>query len=172
MERKKLEQLIQFYPLGGKGEVLKVTNYERVFSDLERGRVEGRVLILIDGDKEYIETENRVEELLKRLEEDKEKRGINAEFQYHINCDPTTREGAIEDLLLSAIPERLRDCYTDFLDCLEQKKEERGLKRMKMGNLSKELLKRFFEIENPPYDPSNPNLSPLISKLKWVIGEN
>ena len=66
----------------------------------------------------------------------------------------------------------MRDCYTDFLDCLEQKKEERGLKRMKMGNLSKELLKRFFEIENPPYDPSNPNLSPLISKLKWVIEEN
>jgi len=120
---------VVFYQMGGKGELLKKEKYEAIIQKTKK------LFFVLDADEDFELTENKIEELISVL---------NVSAEYFINCDPKLKKGNLETLLLKCVKEELKKCYSDFLVCLGKQKLEEYTE--------KNILKKLFEIKNPPYD--------------------
>ncbi|WP_457562088.1 hypothetical protein [Caminibacter pacificus] len=124
---------IIFYKMRGKGNLLKEENYNGIIQK------SNKFLFILDADEDFQKTQKDIQNLINNLTKTF---GIKAD--YFISCNPNTKKGNIEVLLLECVKEDLKKCYSDFLDCMGK------------DNLSKyqakNLLQRMFEIKNPPYE--------------------
>lgn len=89
--------------------------------------------------------------------------GFNARSDYYLVCDPKTKEGYFESLLLSCVSDELKNCYDDFLKCsLFDGKENH-----------KTIITKLHELASPekPYDYNHENFNKIKEKLIALFPE-
>lgn len=86
---------------------------------------------------------------------------LDAVSSTYIVCDPKTKTGYLESLILSTIPEKQQNCIQSFLDCSEFRSKEDH----------KAIWNSIYNIAypTPPYDLSHPNFDELKTKLKALF---
>jgi len=148
-----------FYIFRGKSELFN-PDQER-YSDLkletDAGQI-GNILFVVDADNEqgdaikggYENTQTALNSLIEQLD-------IAAISQLFIVCDPTTRTGYLESLILSTIPLEQRNCIESFLACSQFRSKENH----------KAILNQIYKTAYPdaPYDFAHPHFD----KLKLVL---
>ena len=149
-----------FYEMNGKSNLLNqdYKDYKTLKEDVHILNEFEKVFFLIDADskindKKYGGFENTQKELV-QLISDLEFEAIS---DYFICCDPSTKEGYLESLLLSTVPDDIKKCYKDFIDCAKLNTKENHKTTM-------EQLHRLTK-PNQPYDFSHPNFKELNDKL-------
>ncbi len=125
----------------------------------EVGSLYKKMLIIFDSDYEkndvkyggYINSEEKIKLLIIDL-------GLENLVDYYIVCDPITKEGYLESLILSTLPEEERKCIKLFLECSNFKDKEKD----------KAIYNQIYKLgyPNKPYDFSHPYFEKLIEKIK------
>ena len=135
-----------FYIFGGKSKFFELDNskYRDLKLELDSGQIE-KVFFVLDADDIKNDTiyggfENShtaLHYLIKQL-------GLEAVSRTYIVCDPATKMGYLESLILSTIPETQRNCIEGFLECSQFKSKENH----------KAILNQIFNIAYPeePYN--------------------
>lgn len=153
-------QYIEYFGFGSKSNFFKKDNekYNRIKLQLEE-KVLSKILFVVDAD--YIKNdstyggfENTLEEIIKIRKE----LNIYKISDLYITCDFDTKDGYLESLILSSIPQEQKDCIENFLDCSEFKSKENH----------KAILNQIYKsaYPNAPFDFSHPNFDILKQKLK------
>ncbi len=142
---------VRFYQMSGKSELLKKTHPNYKIMAQEKLK---KVLFILDADDDYEKTQKDIKNLIDNLD-------IDTKMNYFISCNPETKKGAIEDLLLSALEsEKLKHCYEKFIFCIDN-----------IEYNPKTLYKKMCDItKGSPIDFEHKNLQELKNKLKWLIG--
>ena len=113
------EKLIVFYPMGVKSNFFdkKHPAYISLSLSVENDEI-NKVFFILDADNCYmnqggmIKTQEKLQVMIKSL-------GFESISRFYITHDPRTedKEGFIESLLLSTIPEEKMNCIDRFLEC-------------------------------------------------------
>jgi len=154
-----------FIVMGNKSNIFKIDNkeYKTLVALIKAEKIE-KVLFIVDSDYQqdnakfggYENTQKEIEKLLDELR-------IREISDYFISCNPTTKEGYLESLILSTIDENLKKCYMEFLDCIEFKEK----------NHHKYIVTELHKLTKPnkPYNFNHKNFDILKEKLikmfKW-----
>jgi hypothetical protein len=125
----KLQREVVFYKMKGKGELLKIENYSAIIQKVDK------LFFILDADDEYVATKTKIETLIKKIEK---------KCDYFISCNPDSKRGFLESLLLNCVDKNLKECYNSFLECIGKN----SLQKYQ----DKAILTKLFEIKNPPYD--------------------
>ena len=145
-----------FLILGNKSNFFKTDNevYTQLLLNIELEKV-GKVLFVIDADdigndSKYGGYENTKKELIK----------ITSKIDNSkicIICDPKTKTGYLESLILSTIGENHKKCINDFLNCSEFKGKEN----------KKAILHQIYKTAYPqaPYNFKHKNFNNLNQEL-------
>lgn len=149
----------KFFILGNKSNFFKQENnrYKELLLDIEQEEI-GKSLFILDADDEksdkiYGGYDNTARELTKIVDS----LDMKNRSSVYIMCDPTTKIGFLESLILSSIGEKQRQCIGNFLECSEFKSKENH----------KAVLHQIYKTAYPqtPYDFSHENFTPLKQKL-------
>lgn len=153
-------KLFSFYIFGGKSFVLDVTHkkYKDLKDEIDSDQID-KILFVVDSDSEksdpkhngYENTQIALDSIIEHL-------GFTAISHTYIMCDPMTRKGYLESLILSTIPEKQRNCIACFLACSEFKSKEHH----------KAILNDIYKLAYPnaPYDFEHTHFDELKTKLK------
>jgi hypothetical protein len=151
---------VKFVGMGSKSNFFNLdnANYKELLLDIKREAI-AKVLFVVDAD--YVENDSvhgSYENCVNELTKIKEALGIEDICDIYITCDPETKDGYLESLILSSIPEKEKKCIEDFLDCSEFKSKENH----------KAILNQIYKLAYPnaPFDFSHPNFNELKLKLK------
>jgi len=157
--------LVDFYGVGKKSNFFKkeYEAYQLLISRIETDQVE-RVLFVIDADVEkdnakyggYENTQQQIQIMIQTL-------GIQDISDFYITCDPTTKTGYLESLILSTIPEKQKQCINQFLSCSEFEHTENH----------KAILHSIYKLAYPnaPFDFEHSHFNELKDKLKRLFSE-
>ena len=155
-----IKEKIDIQKVSGKSNFFKEITYSTVRQKIDRG-LYSKVLFVVDSD--YITNdgtyggfENSTNELLKIIKilniEDKSK--------IFIACDPLTKEGNLEHLVLSTLEKEERDCILKLLDCVLE---------MDVHSDKKIVLSSYEAIfKESPYNLPHENFDKLRELLLWV----
>jgi hypothetical protein len=158
-------KLVDFYGIGTKSNFFKEEHeaYQLLISRIKIEQIE-RVLFVIDADDEkndaiyggYENTQRNIEIMIQELD-------IKEISDFYITCDPTTKTGYLESLILSTIPEEQKQCITQFLSCSEFKSKENH----------KAILHDIYKMAYPnaPFDFTHIHFNELKGKLKRLFSE-
>ncbi len=148
-----------FVVMGNKSNFFKLNNgeYKTLHQLIKADKIE-KILFIVDADyqkdnKEYGGYKN-TKEKIKKLFFD-----LNIKFisDYYITCNPNTNDGYLESLLLSTVNVNLKECYDEFLKCIDFKEK----------NNHKYIMEQLHKITQPnkPYDFNHKNFRELKEKL-------
>ncbi len=152
-----------FIVMGNKSNIFN-TNNDKYRTLLELIKIDkiGRILFVVDADYKkdnnkyggYENTKKELNILIKNLD-------IESISTFFISCDPSSKDGYIESLLLSTVDTSLMKCYEEFLDCIEFKEK----------NSHKYIMEQLHKVTSPekPYDFTNDNFKILIEKLNTLF---
>lgn len=155
---------VQFFTMRGKSDFFNSENIN--YKDLQNNYINNyyinKLLFVVDADYEhkdqkyggYNNTENELKNIINEL-------GFTEYSDIYIVCDPATKEGYLESLILSTIPEQHNQCIENFLSCSEFKSKDNH----------KSILNKIYKIAYPnkPYDFSHKNFDTLKQKLKNLL---
>lgn len=156
---------IDFFGFGTKSNFFKVDHpkYRRLKIQIEE-KVLSKVLFVIDADYEendsrfggYDNTKTELEKIVKEL-------GVESYADIYITCDPSTKCGYLESLILSTISKEQKECIESFLKCSDFKSKENH----------KAILNQIYKMgyPNSPYDFSHSNFDALKRKLNNLFKE-
>jgi hypothetical protein len=154
---------VEFFGFGTKSNFFKSENekYKRLKLQIEEEAI-GQILFVVDADYEsndkvYGGFENTEAELKKIIDTF----GISSMSDIYITCDPNTKDGYLESLILSSISEKQKECIETFLDCSEFKSKENH------KSILNEIYKKAYP--SSPYDFSHKNFDELKQKLKSLF---
>lgn len=151
------------YRFSGKSFVLDVTHkkYKELKEQVAIEQIE-KILFVVDSDNEksdpihngYENTQVALNSIIERL-------GFTAISHTYIMCDPITKKGYLESLILSTIPEQQRNCIECFLACSEFKEKEHH----------KAIINKIYNLAypNPSYDFTHPHFNDLKTELKKLF---
>lgn len=151
---------IDFYGMGAKSNFFKsdCLGCKNLKPRVEADQIE-RILFVVDADYEkndntysgYENTKIALEKIIADLE-------FQAIASICIMCDPSTKTGYLESLILSTIPDNHRVCIESFLECSNFKSKENH----------KAILNRIYKLAYPeaPYDFAHPHFDSLKAALK------
>ena len=116
--------LVDFRGMGSKSNFFKAEKYGLLKQAVETNQVK-KMLFIVDADDEkndakyggFRNTENELNQMIAQM-------GFEAISQTFIVCDPTTKTGYLESLVLSTIPIEHRNCIESFLACSQFKSKE------------------------------------------------
>ena len=149
---------VKFFNLSNKSNFFKKENnqYKELLLDIEQEEA-GKSLFILDADDKrndaiyggYDNTKKELTNIINNL-------GVK-DSDIYIMCDPTTKIGYLESLILSTISGNERKCIDDFLKCSEFKNKENH----------KAILHKIYKTAYPqtPYNFSHENFTPLKQKL-------
>jgi hypothetical protein len=151
---------VSFYVLRSKSDFFKHNDrrYRDVRMEIDGGTID-KLLFMIDAD--YAEkdvryggcenTKNALENVIKTL-------GFEAISSVYIMCDPDSKTGYLESLILSTLPEAQRGCIARFLECSQFKDKEDH----------KAIINQIYNTAYPdrPYNFGHPHFGVLIAELK------
>ena len=151
---------VEFFGFGSKSNFFKLEHpkYQRLKLQIEEESI-GKVLFVVDADYEAADTKyggfEKTKSELDKIISDLALSEISA---IYVTCDPQTKDGYLESLILSSIPKKQKECIETFLDCSEFKPK---------GN-HKSILNGIYKKAYPhaPYDFSHPNFDKLKQKLQ------
>lgn len=153
---------IDFYVVGNKSGFFNPESkrYQELLPKIETDQLE-RVLFVIDADsvendQKYGGFENTQRELSLIIQKFK----IELNSKVFINCDPETKIGYLELLILATISAEQRACIKEFLNCSQFKSKENH----------KAIVNQIYNIAYPdaPYNFEHPYFDELKEKLKWL----
>ncbi len=159
------ENNASFYTLGGKSKFFDLTNksYQDIKLEIKSGQIDN-ILFVVDADDEksdmknggYENTQLALNALISEL-------GFNLISQTYIMCDPITKTGYLESLILSTISEKQRNCISCFLNCSEFKEKENH----------KAILNEIYNLgyPNSPFNFKHQNFNSLKEKLKNIFSK-
>jgi len=159
------EKKVRFFGLGSKSNFFKkdIDAYRELLIDIEE-EIISKVLFIVDADyekndKHYGGFENTLKEMITIREE----LNIYERSDLYITCDFDTKEGYLESLILSSIPQTQKECIETFLECSEFKSKEND----------KAILNQIYNNAYPhaPYDFSSDKFDILKQKLKNLFKE-
>lgn len=157
---KKLYKIIQ---TKGKSKLLdkNFDKYLELKEDVKLNRIK-KVLFIMDSDNPsdnpdiggFENSKTYIEKLIEEL-------GIKDLSSYCIVCNPISKEGNIEDLVISTLDKDICNCIKSFSEC---------------SNLDNNEGKRLLGIYNygypqKPFDFNHQNFNELKSKLQWLFEE-
>ncbi len=157
---------VVFFGMGAKSHFFKSEhpNYKEIKNHIEDEEV-NKLLFVVDADYErndrkyggYQNTKNALKNIIYEL-------GFTEYSDIYIVCDPKTKEGYLESLILSTIPDEHKNCIQDFLSCSEFKSKDNH----------KSILNQIYKIAYPkkPYDFSHKNFDELKRKLRNLFEYN
>jgi hypothetical protein len=163
IEKLKLDHKVEFLSMRGKSNFFKseYPKYEYLKKLIEEEQIH-KLLFVIDADYEdtdqtyggYQNTEKELKNIINEL-------GFTEYSDIYIVCDPATKEGYLESLILSTIPKQHKKCIENFLSCSEFKSKDNH----------KSILNQIYKIAYPnkPYDFSHQNFDTLKQKLKKLF---
>ena len=155
-----LTKLFSFYIFGGKSFVLDATHkkYKDLKNEIDNDQID-KILFVVDSDSEKSHpTHNGYENTQIALNSIIEHLGFTAISHTYIMCDPITKKGYLESLILSTIPPQQKKCIECFLTCSEFKSKENH----------KAILNNIYKLAYPnaPFDFKHENFDTLKTKLK------
>jgi hypothetical protein len=151
---------VKFFGMGNKSRFFELENKNykelKIYIDSEKVN---KILFVVDADYEchdkkyngYKNTEKALKNIIDEL-------GFKEYSDIYIVCDPETKGGYLESLILSSIPLQHKDCISEFLACSEFKSKDNH----------KSILNQIYKIgyPNKPYDFSHKNFEDLKRKLR------
>ena len=149
---------VKFFAMGNKSNFFEDDYgvYKILLEDVESERIK-KILFVIDADDVkndakyggYDNTETELNETIEKLS--------LKNTDIYIVCDPATKIGYLESLILSTITDEQKNCICDFLNCSEFKDKDN----------QKAILHQIYKIAYPqsPYDFSHKNFDELKQKL-------
>ncbi|MDD5372939.1 MAG: hypothetical protein PHO62_05895 [Sulfurimonas sp.] len=150
---------VEFFGFGAKSNFFKLDNpkYERLKLQIEEEAI-SKILFVVDADYEkndktyggFNNTENELRDIITKL-------SFSEIADIYVTCDPQTKDGYLESLLLSSIPKKQKECIETFLNCSEFASKENH------KSVLNEIYKKAYP--NAPYDFSHPNFDELKQKL-------
>lgn len=152
-----LKQL-KFYIFGGKSNVFDATHkrYTELSAEIERTQ---SLLFVVDADNEKNdELNNGFEKTQQGLDKVITDLGFqDVKTETYIMCDPATKTGYLESLILSTISKEQRTCIECFLACSQFESKESH----------KAILNKIYNMAYPnaPYDFQHENFK----KLKEIL---
>jgi hypothetical protein len=155
---------LNFYIFGGKSKVFDINHkkYEELKLETERTK---KILFVVDADNEINDIlnngfENTQQGLNKIIAELEFQEVISSTY---IMCDPETKEGYLESLILSTIDPEQRNCIECFLNCSQFESKENH----------KAILNKIYNMAYPnaPYDFSHQHFDELKTKLTQLFVE-
>jgi hypothetical protein len=151
---------VVFFTMRGKSDFFKSENinYKDIQNNYINNNYINKLLFVADADYEdkdpkyggYQNTKNELKNIIDKL-------GFTKYSDIYIVCDPETKQGYLESLILSTIPEEHKNCIEHFLSCSEFKSKDNH----------KSILNQIYKIAYPnkPYDFSHENFDILKQKL-------
>jgi len=134
-----------------------IPKYKTLLEHIENGFVK-KVLFIVDVDNVENDaslcglenTTTKIEALQKDLK-------IKEISDYFLACDPITKKGYFESLLLSTVDKEVKKCYEDFRDC----------SALNSKSVDKNILTELHNLTKPekPYDFNHPNFKEIKDKL-------
>jgi len=153
--------LVDFRGMGAKSNFFKAEKYGLLKQAVETDQVK-KMLFIVDADDEkndatyggFLNTENELNRMIAQM-------GFDAVSEIFIVCDPATKTGYLESLVLSTIPIQHRNCIASFLACSQFKSKENH----------KAILNQIYKTAYPdaPYDFSHANFDDLKAKLTGLF---
>ena len=149
-----------FIDTNGKSFLLTPTidKYETLLEQV-KGRFIKKILFIVDvddfkNDQQLCGIQNTTLKI-KQLQKDLKVEKIS---DYFLACDPETKKGYFESLLLSTVDEKVKKCYEDFRICSD----------LNSKAVDKNILTELHNLTKPekPYDFSHPNFNELKQKLQ------
>jgi len=154
---KKLDNKANFFKL-------KTYKDKNILKSLENGEYD-KVLFVFDSD--YIQDnritggfDNSEKSILNIITEIKDELDFSLYTDYYIMCDPITKDGNLEHLIISTLNEEKQICVNELLKCIKTHKTY-GNKKIVLSS-----YKTIFD--EPNYNFSHPNFD----ELKIKLGEN
>jgi hypothetical protein len=155
---------VVFFILDGKSNFFKKDNekYEELLIKIDTEKVD-KILFVLDADSTksdslyggYSNTESELKKIISNLK--------LSNYDTYIVCDPKTKKGYLESLILSTLNKDQKGCITNFLDCSKFKSKDNH----------KAIINQIYKqaYPNTPYDFSHQNFNQLKTKLKDLFNE-
>lgn len=148
---------VEVKALGNKSNFFKDESYTQIKKQIEIGMFYG-VLFVLDSDFEkndttyggYENTENNIKKTIKKLD-------IDTISDYFISCDPSTKKGNLEHLILSTIDKSKKDCIETLIDCIDSMETHENKKIVLTG------YETIFK--EAPYNFDHQNFEELKNKI-------
>jgi len=152
-----------FIIMGNKSTIFKEDDdrYKTLLTLIKAQKVE-KILFIVDADYKkdnsiyggYNNTKSALEILIEKL-------NVKNISDFYISCNPFTKDGYLESLLLSTVDENLKECYDGFLDCIEFEEK----------NHHKYIMEQLHKITSPkkPYDLMHNNFMEFKEKLSLLF---
>jgi tRNA nucleotidyltransferase (CCA-adding enzyme) len=156
------ENQVDFYMMGNKSSFFKPENkkYRELLPKVQADQVE-RILFVINADcvandRKYGGVENTQRELDLVIHE----HDIKSISEVFISCDPETKTGYLESLILATIPAEQCGCIENFFNCSQFKSKENH----------KAIVNQIYSIAYPnaPYNFEHRYFDALKKKLQWL----
>lgn len=148
-----------FDGFGSKSNFFKSDNlkYLRLKKFVDAGQID-KILFIVDADYEkddakYKGFENTANELTHIINE----LGFRDIARFYIVCDPITKTGYLESLVLASLPEEKRKCIECFVECSEINPKQ----------IHKTIINHLYTIAypDPPYNFDHPYFNELKTEL-------
>ena len=157
------EKKVRFFGLGTKSNFFKKESnaYRELLTDIQE-EIISKVLFIVDAD--YEETDNTYggfDNTLREMIDIRKVLNIYEMSDLYITCDSDTKEGYLESLILSSIPQTQKECIETFLECSEFKSKKND----------KAILNQIYNNAYPraPYDFSSDKFDILKQKLQTLF---
>jgi hypothetical protein len=150
---------VEFFGFTSKSNFFKIedTKYAELKLQIEEELI-SKVLFIVDADYEKNDyrcgglekTKNELEKIIYDLD-------LSEIADIYVTCNPQTKDGYLESLILSSIPKKQKECIESFLDCSAFKSKENH------KSILNEIYKKAYP--NAPYDFTHTNFNELKEKL-------
>jgi len=167
-DKKKISEILEFLKInysddnfiiaGNKPNLLNKDLVEyRTLKQQINNDIVSKVLFLVDVDFERNDVTYGYENTKQRVNQLRQDLLLESISDYYLLCDPKTKEGFLESLLLSTISKEVKNCFEELIKCKELDNKYNH----------KNILEEFYRISKPdkPYDFSHKNFNELKQKL-------
>ncbi|MFA6761212.1 MAG: hypothetical protein WCR69_09235 [Sulfuricurvum sp.] len=148
--------------LNNKSNFFKSESYNLIMQKINTGQYD-KVLFFFDSDfKEndltyggFENSKNEIEKMIGSL-------GVGSISKYYICCDPSTKNGNLEHLLLASADKNKRECLEKLLKCVGE---------LNANSNKKIILTAYKEIfKDSPYNLDHDAFADLKDKMNWLFG--
>ena len=146
---------ISFYGMGTKNNFFKSNHmqYEDLLLEIKTEKI-SKVLFIIDADESFEETAENLIKIIDTLH-------LQDISNYFIACDPITKKGYLESLILSSLSVEQKKCINDFLQCSDFKSKTHD------KSIFNVIYKSAYP--NAPFDFNHSNFNDLKTKLRELF---